>query len=261
VNPDDRIHSSIVWHDAGWDMGFHRHADYECSVVLDGAGAVQVGAAFTRIEAGSAVCLAPDVPHRFLAADRSIRFAVLQTGYAPSSWREVFDRLKGPGECRILWLDRADREEYAALFHSWLRMLSRSLQDPARMLGTWQELLLQFILQNGKETQPVLSLTRAAEYVREHLDETPRMSDLARDAGFSVSRFRALFEESHGMSPKRFQQSCRLQEARFLLRSSDRKLTEIAAQLGFSSLTAFSVWFRRMEGVSPSAWRARSQSL
>lgn len=258
---DDRIHSSIVWHDAGWDMGFHRHADYECSVVMEGAGAVQVGTALTRIAAGSAICLAPNVPHRFLAPERSIRFAVLQTDYAPPSWREVFFRLKGPDEYRILWLDRADREEYGTLFHSWLRMLSGSLQDPPRMLGTWQELLLQFILQNGGETPSVLSLARAADYLREHLAEPPRMSDLARDAGFSVSRFRALFEKTQGMSPKQFQQSCRLQEARFLLRSSERKLAEIATQLGFSSLAAFSVWFRRMEGVSPSAWRARSQSL
>lgn len=261
VGLEDCIHSSIVAYEAGWDMGFHRHADYECSVVLAGAGAVQVGAVATRIAAGSAVCLAPDVPHRFLSAEESICFAVLQTGYVPPSLQEVFLRLKGQGEYRVLWLDRADREEYASLFHSWLRMLSGSLQDPSRMLRTWQELLLQFILQNGRETPSLLSLARAAEYLREHLEEALRVSDLARDAGFSVSRFRALFEAAHGMSPKRFQQSCRLQEARFLLRTSDRKLTEIASELGFASLTAFSVWFRRAEGVSPSIWRTHSQSL
>jgi AraC-like DNA-binding protein len=36
-----------------------------------------------------------------------------------------------------------------------------------------------------------------------------------------------------------------------------RSLTEIAEELGFSELSAFSRWFRRHFGCSPSEWRGR----
>jgi AraC-like DNA-binding protein len=39
-----------------------------------------------------------------------------------------------------------------------------------------------------------------------------------------------------------------------------RSLTEIAEELGFSELSAFSRWFRRRFGCSPSEWRGRSQA-
>ena len=38
-----------------------------------------------------------------------------------------------------------------------------------------------------------------------------------------------------------------------------RSLTEIAQELGFSEPSAFSRWFRRRFGCSPSEWRGRSQ--
>ncbi|MGO4204705.1 AraC family transcriptional regulator [Rhodococcus sp. TAF43] len=52
--------------------------------------------------------------------------------------------------------------------------------------------------------------------------------------------------------------SVRKEHARLAIEHGDRSLTEIAAELGFSELSAFSRWFRQRFGVSPRAWAKTS---
>jgi AraC-like DNA-binding protein len=51
----------------------------------------------------------------------------------------------------------------------------------------------------------------------------------------------------------------RAELAERLVPNPRRSLTEIAEELGFSEPSAFSRWFRRRFGASPSQWRSRSQ--
>lgn len=57
--------------------------------------------------------------------------------------------------------------------------------------------------------------------------------------------------------------SVRKRHAQLAVERGDRSLTEIAAELGFSELSAFSRWFRQRFGVSPRAWAksARGEHL
>ncbi|NEW42215.1 AraC family transcriptional regulator [Nocardia cyriacigeorgica] len=52
----------------------------------------------------------------------------------------------------------------------------------------------------------------------------------------------------------------RTEHARRAIDQGTRSLTEIAAELGFSELSAFSRWFRQRFGVSPRAWAKRTTS-
>jgi AraC-like DNA-binding protein len=52
----------------------------------------------------------------------------------------------------------------------------------------------------------------------------------------------------------------RAELAERLVPNPRRSLTEIAEELGFSESSAFSRWFRRRFGCSPSEWRSRSQA-
>lgn len=46
----------------------------------------------------------------------------------------------------------------------------------------------------------------------------------------------------------------------FLLRATDRSVTEICAEVGFTSLGTFSKTFRDIVGETPSAYRARTRT-
>ena len=80
---------------------------------------------------------------------------------------------------------------------------------------------------------------------------------LARIAHTSESHFGRTFKAAFGETPHRYLQRRRMERAMFLLRQTDRSVTEICLDVGFNSLGTFSRTFRAVVGESPSAFRAR----
>jgi AraC-like DNA-binding protein len=80
---------------------------------------------------------------------------------------------------------------------------------------------------------------------------------LARVAHVSPAHFSRQFRATFGESPHRYLQRRRVERAMELLRETDRRITEICFDVGFSSLGTFSRTFRAVVGESPSAYRAR----
>src|SRR3954452_12717185 len=71
------------------------------------------------------------------------------------------------------------------------------------------------------------------------------------EAHFSRS-FRAVF----GETPHRYLQRRRVERSMFLLRETDRSITDICFDVGFMSLGTFSPTFREIIGESPSTYRS-----
>ena len=74
---------------------------------------------------------------------------------------------------------------------------------------------------------------------------------LASPAHFS-REFRAVF----GETPHRYLQRRRVERAMFLLRETDRSITDVCFDVGFTSLGTFSRTFRDIVGQAPSEYRA-----
>lgn len=70
------------------------------------------------------------------------------------------------------------------------------------------------------------------------------------EAHFS-RRFRAVF----GETPHRYLQRRRVERSMFLLRETDRSVTHICLDVGFTSLGTFSRMFREIVGETPSGYR------
>jgi AraC-like DNA-binding protein len=70
------------------------------------------------------------------------------------------------------------------------------------------------------------------------------------EAHFSRS-FRAVFRET----PHRYLQRRRVERSMFLLRETDRSVTDICLDVGFTSLGTFSRTFRAIVGQTPSSYR------
>ena len=80
---------------------------------------------------------------------------------------------------------------------------------------------------------------------------------IAREVGMGYTWFRRTFRAYVGMAPAQYQQTVRLNKARELLTTTTRSISEIAYALGFESVSAFSLFFRNREQISPSHYRAR----
>jgi len=83
---------------------------------------------------------------------------------------------------------------------------------------------------------------------------------LANTVALSRAHFIRSFREAFGETPGRYLQRRRLERAMALLRDTDRPITEICLDVGFTSLGTFSRTFREVIGESPREYRERTQA-
>lgn len=101
-----------------------------------------------------------------------------------------------------------------------------------------------------------LKLSRAKEYIEEHLDEDFDLDGLARAAELSPFHFARAFKREMGIPPHRYLMERRVDRARVLLAQTALGLAEIALACGFAGQSHFTTAFKRHTGVTPGAWRA-----
>ena len=80
---------------------------------------------------------------------------------------------------------------------------------------------------------------------------------LQNDAAMAPYHFLRVFRQVAGMTPHQFVLRTRLHRAAVRLRGSDESISAIAFDVGFNDLSTFNRRFRRVMGVSPSAYRLR----
>jgi AraC family transcriptional regulator len=79
--------------------------------------------------------------------------------------------------------------------------------------------------------------------------------ELARLCGLSEPHFRRLFRRATGVTPVRYLQRLRVEEARLLLRQTDRTVADIAGLLGYAEPSHFSAVFHRHMHLWPGEYR------
>lgn len=82
---------------------------------------------------------------------------------------------------------------------------------------------------------------------------------LARIACVSEAHFIRTFRATFGETPHRYLQRRRVERSLFLLRETDRSITDICFDVGFSSLGTFSRTFREIMGETPTSYRTRAE--
>ena len=107
----------------------------------------------------------------------------------------------------------------------------------------------------GRNQQHVDMVSRARLLIRESLETSLSIQEVAERMGVSYSNFRKLFKEHTGLSPATYQQDLRLQRAKELLTTTDMSVKEIAYRLNFESPDYFSAKFKIKTGRRPSELR------
>ena len=96
---------------------------------------------------------------------------------------------------------------------------------------------------------------------RDAMDRTYAMpldiAHLARVASVSDAHFIRTFRATFGETPHRYLQRRRVERAMFLLRETERSITDICLDVGFTSLGTFSRTFSEIVGDTPTEYRNR----
>jgi transcriptional regulator GlxA family with amidase domain len=103
-------------------------------------------------------------------------------------------------------------------------------------------------------------LLRARDAMDRTFAQPLDVAALARIACVSDAHFIRTFRATFGETPHRYLQRRRVERSMFLLRESERSVTEICFDVGFASLGSFSRTFREIVGQSPSVYRAGARA-
>ena len=111
----------------------------------------------------------------------------------------------------------------------------------------------QIVIEKANAESPVI--TRARGYIAAHKIEALSLATVAKVAGASLFHFCKIFHKSTGLNFTEYVARARVEAAREGLLNPNRRISEIAYDVGFQSLTQFNRTFKRIFGQSPSEYR------
>ncbi|MEN7973488.1 MAG: AraC family transcriptional regulator [Verrucomicrobiota bacterium] len=104
------------------------------------------------------------------------------------------------------------------------------------------------------------AMFEAATRLAESTQKQPRIAELAKELGYGTDHFTRVFRHIIGSTPKAYALSARIHRAAMLLRNPDLSVNEIATQVGYESVYAFSSQFKRSTSLSPTEYRKKEHT-
>ena len=96
-------------------------------------------------------------------------------------------------------------------------------------------------------------IDKAVRYIQEHYMDPELDNDtLSKAVELTPNYLSKVFTDHLGLSVHRYVTQLRIDKAKRLMAQSSKNLTQIAFEVGFSSIHTFSKIFKRVEGISPS---------
>ena len=118
---------------------------------------------------------------------------------------------------------------------------------------------IAFALHSTEEIQPVSISERyvqlAKEMIDDNLGEDIKIEDIARKLHLNRCYLRNIFFKFEGMSPSRYKQKRRMEQAAVLLRAKNYPISMVASSVGYDDPLCFSREFKKHYSVSPSEYR------
>ena len=113
----------------------------------------------------------------------------------------------------------------------------------------------QIVTQNENSEPPVI--TRAKEFIKQHQSEDISLGQVAKAVNTSTFYFCKMFKKVTGLNFTDYVSRVRIENAKNLLLNPNLRVSEIAYEVGFQSLTNFNRVFRNITGESPTSYRCR----
>ncbi len=117
----------------------------------------------------------------------------------------------------------------------------------------------QIFVQQQHTEPPVI--VRAKEYIAAHQAEDLSLAQVAKAVNTSTFYFCKIFRRLTGLNFTDYVSRVRVEKAKNLLLNRNLRVSEIAYEVGFQSLTHFNRVFKRILGMSPTRYRMRLPSM
>ena len=140
------------------------------------------------------------------------------------------------------------------------KVINQKQHDSAiKLLGIFAQHLSmlsnQVFIQQENAEPPVISKARA--YIHDHQTEEISLSQVAKAVNMSSYYFCKMFKKVTGINFTDYVARVRIEKSKNLLLNPNLRISEIAFEVGFQSLTHFNRVFKKILGQSPTDYRAQ----
>ena len=149
-----------------------------------------------------------------------------------------------------------------AYFHTKV-LTKRQYRSMLRLLeifGRHLSILSNQIAMENPAAEPA-AVTRAREFIMRNQNNAICLATVAKAINTSTFYFCKLFKRATGLTFTDYLARVRIEKAKTLLLNPNRRVSEVAYDIGFQSLTHFNRVFRKIVGRSPSSYRQSVSKL
>lgn len=98
-------------------------------------------------------------------------------------------------------------------------------------------------------------IVAAKMYIDENFQEPVHLDAIAAQACISRYHFHRLFTKVYKITPHQYLTQKRIDKAKALLNDHELSVTEVCNEVGFESMTSFSILFKKEIGFAPTYYR------
>ena len=260
-----------------YEKGEHYHDFYELVIINGGSCTHWLDGKSYTLSPGDVFLIPPGVQHAYLKPLELRLTNILYTADALDAYLPRLEEM--PGFVAMFQTEPSLRNSTS--FKARMSLHSEQLEELNQLLLRWEDefrcpheahallselylvesiifLARRFGAQRGQlESFKLLQFSKMEKFVNDNFRQNISRDDIMAAAGVSASAGTALFPKYCQQSPMMYLLNVRLVCACDMLRSSDKSITEIAFDCGFTDSNYFSMKFHRHLGMTPREYRCK----
>jgi len=273
---DDHEGHSLIYRQHGFPsplVRWHFHKEYELHLIVASSGKVFIGDYIGNFSADTLFLTGPGLPHNWISQvedgevvetrDMLVNFTdeVLESGtavfaelksLAPLLARAQFGiEFRDPQvirEARGLMQKIADSQGITRLGHFFILMELLAASEDYQLLSAVTSLELA-------DEHHVERINRAVDYIFQHYAQELGQEEVAEYLGMTPTYFSRFFKQATGRGFVEFVNRLRVSKSCELLSKSEKPVTEVCFESGFSNISNFNRRFQQLKGLTPSGYR------
>jgi AraC-like DNA-binding protein len=264
-----------AYRSTGFNCPWHVHPEYELILVLEGSGYRIVGDNMTSLGPGDMVFVGPGLPHIWQEepanGTRQVRTLIIQ--FEEKFLGEGLMRLPALEPVRHLFASAARGLHVVGQTRKKVGEVMKRMADTKGVERIAQFLHILGLLTASKDCHPIASpnfapnlelydqerMDRVFQFLTSRIGQEVHLSEVAQLVHLSEGAFSRFFRAHTGKTFPEFVNELRIGRACRLLTESEKNVTEVAFESGFTNLSNFNRQFLRLKSLSPREFRRQMQ--